>query len=69
VLDPLSHLTGGLIGECDRKDAMRADAADVDEIGHPVGDYSGLTRSGARYDKNRAFYGLYSLPLGRIETG
>ena len=69
LLDSLPHLTGGLVGEGDRQDAMRTDAADVDEVGRPVSDYPRLARPRAGDDEHGALDGLNGLPLGRIETG
>ena len=42
---PLRHLARGLVGEGDRQDVVRADAASRDQVGDPVGDDAGLARA------------------------
>ena len=66
--DALLHLVGGFVGERDAQDMGRQDAHLVDEIGKPVGQRPGLTRSRPRDHADIAFRCRYSLPLRFVET-
>ena len=53
-LDALAHLLGGLVGEGDREDLVRAGLARAQQVGDPVREHAGLARAGAREDQQRA---------------
>ena len=69
VVEPLSHLAGGLVREGDREDLVRFRADRVDQVRDAVGQDARLPRAGAGDDKQRSFRGEHGLALGRVEVG
>ena len=52
-LDAPAHLSGGLVGEGDREDAVRRDVLDLHQPGDPVREHAGLAATGAREHQRR----------------
>ncbi len=53
-MNAIAHLMGGLVGEGDRQDAARSDAARPDQVGDAVRQHAGLARPGAGQHEQRA---------------
>ena len=66
--DPLLHLARGLVGEGDREEPERRDAALGDEVRDPVGEHPGLARPGAGDDEQRAVGRGDRLALDRVQA-
>ena len=64
---PFAHLAGGLVGERQRHDGSRGDAA-LDEARDAVGDDARLARTRAREDEERAVAVLDGLALRAVQT-
>ncbi len=62
-----AHLGGRLVGEGERRDVARIDAALEHQVRDAVGDHAGLARPGAGDDQERAALVQHRLPLGRVE--
>src|SRR5206468_720455 len=67
VLEALLHLRRGTVGERDRQDLVRLDAARREEVGHAEGEDAGLPRSGAGDDEKWPLGGQYGLALGWVQ--
>ena len=59
--DAFLHLVGGLVGKCDRKNAVGADAALADQVRDAVRDHAGLARACACKDEKRPLFVEYGL--------
>ena len=68
VADAGLHLAGGLVGEGDGEDLVRAGAAGVEEVGDAGGQRLGLAGAGAGEDEDRAVERLDGGALGRVEV-
>ncbi len=64
----LTHLAGGLVGEGDRRDAVRRQARDLDEVGDLGGDHPRLARAGAGEHQQGPLGGGDGLALLGIEV-
>ena len=62
------HLGGGLVGEGDRKDAIREDLLLAEQVGDPVGQYPGLAAACACENENRPVGMLDGIPLDRTKN-
>src|SRR3954454_11073464 len=67
--DPMLHLSGGLVGEGHREDAVRRHTVPVDQSGNAHGQDSGLARARPRQDQQRPFDMLDRFPLRRVQRG
>ncbi len=67
--DPLAHLAGSLVGECNREDLAWAGRAGRQQVGDAVGEHPGLARAGAGKDQQWPLAVNYGLPLGLVEPG
>ncbi len=63
------HLTGGLVGEGDRQDVIRAHAHGADQVSDALGQHAGLARARAGQNQYRAQTGGDRLLLLRVEAG
>ncbi len=61
--DTFTHLGCGLVGERDGEDLLRGHPPVTDQMGDPVGENPGLSRSGTRHHQDRALGGGHRLPL------
>jgi hypothetical protein len=68
AVEPLAHLCGGFVGECDRQDIPARDPL-LDQVGYAVRDGLGLPGSRACHDEERPLGMLYGLFLALVETG
>ena len=48
-----SHLTGRLVRKCDGKNIPRVHLALLNQMGNPISQYPGLSRTGARKNQQR----------------
>ncbi len=69
LLEPLAHLSRGLVRERDREDLVRPHAVRADQVSDPVREHAGLPGARSGDDEERAVDVQNGLALGRIEVG
>ena len=62
-----AHLGGGLVGEGDREDLVRADAEVADEVGDAVREHACLTAAGSCEHEERTVGGEHSFELRGVQ--
>ncbi|KAI1692489.1 hypothetical protein Ddc_23582 [Ditylenchus destructor] len=67
LLDAMTHLGSGLVGEGHRQDGMRGRVFDLDQPGDTVHQHSGFTGASTGQDQLTANRGRYGLALGIVE--
>ena len=67
--DALLHLPGGLIGEGDRQDLVRAGHPGLQHVRDTPGQHTGLARACAGHDQQRTPMVQDRLPLLRVQSG
>ena len=67
-VDPLLHLSRGLVGEGDRRHLLRRRQALLQDEGQAVHDDAGLARAGAGDDEERPLRVQHRLALRRVEV-
>ena len=68
-LEPLAHLSRGLVGERDREDLVRPHAVRADQVSDAMREHAGLPGARTGDDEQRAVDVQDGLALGRIEVG
>jgi hypothetical protein len=68
LLDPLSHLIGGLVRKCHSRDGGRWNSFFMNQMGDSVCDDPGLPASGSGKDQQRTLRKLDGFALLRIKA-